>query len=122
MQAESGNNVRLLIVFHGTNAENRDKTIDNNFSLSYIGRSTGNQGWFGKGIYFARRCFTAFGYNHKQAQMLCALVLVDKFLLVPGPDDSHNPYHGLDVERDSNGVPLYDAHISPSGKELVMFN
>merc|ERR1711920_341340 len=60
---QMGDDARLLVVYHGTAGGNTHTIMENNFSMKKIGRSSGNQGYFGKGIYFGRRAFTALGYN-----------------------------------------------------------
>lgn len=44
------------------------------------------------------------------------VVAVNNAFQCPLPDNSQNPYHGKPCE------PGYDAHYSPSKKELVIFN
>ena len=110
-----GGQVRLLLCFHGTKEANRAEIIENNFSMSKIGAGTGNQGWFGKGIYFGRRAYTSLGYNDG-AELLCCLVAVKDVFTTPPPDSHKNSYHGKPCKEG------YDAHLSPSGKELVVFN
>ena len=110
-----GGKARVLLGFHGTDSVNRAKIIENNFAMSKIGMSSGNRGWFGKGIYFGRRAYTSLGYN-TGAELLCCLVVVKDVFTTPPPDSVRNPYHGQDCK---NG---FDSHLSPSGKELVIFN
>ncbi|CAE7596513.1 unnamed protein product, partial [Symbiodinium sp. CCMP2456] len=106
---------RVLLCFHGTKPQNRAEIVDNGFSISKVGAGSGNHGWFGKGIYFGRRAYTALGYN-RGAELLCCLVAVQDVFVTPPPDSSGNAYHGLPCKLG------YDAHLSPSGKELVLFN
>merc|ERR1739845_19415 len=94
----------------------RRSIVNNNFSMNKVGSSTGNQGWFGKGIYFARRAYTALGYNHGESDLLVCLLVVKKPFIVPPPDNSENPFHGKPCQAG------FDAHLSPTGKELVLFN
>ena len=106
---------RLLLCFHGTKEANRAQIVEDNFSMGRVSRSTGNFGWFGKGIYFGRRAYTALGYN-EGSELLCCLVAVKDVFHTPPPDSSANPFHGKPCQEG------YDAHLSPSAKELVVFN
>merc|ERR1719223_377910 len=112
-----GKDCRLCLVYHGTKAENRNSIINNNFSTNKDRkRSSGNKGWFGDGTYFGRRAFTALGYGGINDELLCCLVTTAKPYQVPSPDSSDNDCHGKELKAG------YDAHISPSGKELVIDN
>jgi hypothetical protein len=71
--------------------------------------------WFGKGIYFSERAFTALGYNDGHL-FIAGVVAVNNAFQCPLPDNSLNPYHGKPCAKG------YDAHYSPSKKELVVFN
>lgn len=101
--------------------------MSGNFSTEKIGKKTGNMGYFGKGIYFARRAFTALGYNknadgNKSRKLLCCLVvlrdtyLIGKDVRSEAIEGSTNPYHGKPVKDG------YDSHLSPQGKEIVVFD
>lgn len=110
-----GEGARLMIVYHGTGDEARRNIINGNFSIST--KRLRNNGWFGKGNYFGRRAFTAIGYASRVDELLCCLVVVKNVYNCPPPDDSSNECHGqLQVTEG------YDAHLSPSGKELVIWN
>lgn len=117
--SEFGSTARIAIVFHGTNVKNFDNIMNNNFSVSKIGAAN-DDGWFGKGVYFGRRAYTALGYNTSDGrpnkELLCCLVVLNKTFTVPLPDFSNNVYAGKPCEAG------YDAHVSPTGKELVIFN
>ena len=60
---EYGEDCRLMIGFHGTKEDTVDVIMRENFSIKKVGDATKDPGWFGKGIYFGRRAFTALGYN-----------------------------------------------------------
>jgi hypothetical protein len=112
-----GSRGRMVVAYHGTSPGARQAIINDNFSMKRIGTNTNNQGWFGKGIYFARRAYTALGYAAEgDTELLCCLVLVSNVFNCPPPDNSANPYHGKPCAQG------YDAHLSPTGKELVVFN
>ena len=51
-------------------------------------------------------------------KLLCCLVAVhkDRTFTCPMPDSHENPYYGKEC---NDG---YDSHLSPSGRELVIFN
>ena len=106
---------RVRLVFHGTYERLIDTLMLTNFSLERVGSHCGNQGWFGKGIYLARQSFTALGYN-AGPYLIASLVVFENAFQCPMPDSSVNPYHGKPLKDG------HDAHKSPSGKELVIFN
>jgi hypothetical protein len=106
---------QIMIVFHGTTSNARESIILNNFSMKKIGSSTRNMGWFGCGIYFARRAYTALGYNEGE-HLLASIVVFESCFTCPLPDSSENPYHGKPCKDG------YDAHYSPTKKELVIFS
>ena len=56
--------------------------------------------------------------NVECSELWCeqAVVAVNNVFQCPLPDNSRNPYHGKPCEKG------YDAHYSPSKKELVVFN
>ncbi len=112
-----GGDARICLAFHGTHEDNINSIMDNNFSMEKVGASTGNLGWFGRGIYFGRRAYTALGYNVGR-RMLLALIVVGKnsTFMCPPPDSSDNPYHGQPC------VANHDSHLSPTGRELVVFD
>ena len=106
---------RLLVCFHGTKIANKAKIIEDNFAMSKVGTNTGNPGYYGRGIYFGRRAQTALGYN-EGTELLCCLVAVKDVFTTPPPDNCQNPYYGRACKKG------YDAHLSPSARELVIFN
>jgi hypothetical protein len=111
-----GSDARVLIGFHGTLSTNHTPIMHSNFSMRRVGQGSHNNGWFGSGIYFARRAFTALGYNKGGKELLACLLVVQKTLPVPGPPGPGNKYHGQPCEEG------YDSHLSPTGKELCLFN
>merc|ERR1712070_162510 len=89
-----GDDCRLMAVFHGTSEENTMDIVNDNFSFNKIGSNTKNQGWFGKGFYFARRAYNALGYGGEKKHLLVCLVIVSKVFRVPPPDSCNNVWHG----------------------------
>jgi len=121
MAGSSNHDVRLVFGYHGTSKASRDMIVQKNFSLKSLGNSSGNQGWFGRGIYFARRAYTAFNYNKNSdgtlgTDLLVSLVCLGKVFFVPGPETEDNKYHGEEIR------PGCSAHLSPWGKEFVVNN
>jgi len=112
---EFGDQARVVLGFHGTRAHIVDMITEKNFSMKKIGDNTDNEGWFGKGIYFGRRAYTALGYNRSNKLLACMVVVRDVYACLP-PNSHNNPMHGKDCKAG------YDAHISPTGEELVIFN
>jgi len=104
-----------ILAFHGTKAENLDSIIRNNFSLTFLSKNSGDNGWFGAGLYFSEYTTTSLGYNQNQsmsggAKLLLSKVLIGKQYKCPGRMD---------------GKPLqpgHDSHLSPEGHEVVIFD
>jgi len=94
--------------------------LASNFKMQKIGTAHGNMGWFGCGIYFATRSYTALGYNRSDKkpsdELLACLIVVSKTFLCPFPDSPENPHHGKGC------LEGYDSHFSPTKKEIVVFN
>ena len=74
--------------------------------MKLVGASTGNNGWFGAGIYFSERAVTALGYN-KGKRLIVSVLAVNNVYQCPGPDSEDNPLHGKPCQ------PGHDAHYSP---------
>lgn len=76
---EHPENVKLA--FHGTGKPAAIDAISrDNFSMKLIGAGTGNEGWFGKGIYFSERSFTALGYN-RGTKLIASVLAVNNVSL-----------------------------------------
>ena len=110
-----GPEARLMMVYHGTSELKMRKIMQQGFLLSKLGSTTGSLGWYGKGIYFARRAFTALYYNRDNPYLLCSLVSVNKIRILEDEPDANvtgasNPYNG------KKPAPGFDAHLSPGGR------
>lgn len=107
--------VDFKIAFHGTTDQNTQKLAAMNFDPARISSHTKNFGWFGKGFYLSERSFTALGYN-SGSYLLACIVMTQRIFTCPPPDNIFNEYHGRPCKQG------YDAHYSPTKKELVIFD
>lgn len=102
-------------MYHGTPEENLDSIAKEGFTLSRIGTSTHNDGYYGKGIYFTADLLTANVYSRWSHKILKCRVLL-------GRSDK--------CQRNGGGWHLnfgYDSHTSaPTSKrdhpEFVIFH
>jgi hypothetical protein len=65
-----------ILAFHGTAEANIDNIAKNNFDYSKIGASTGNMGYYGKGIYFSEKTSYSIGYVKNCSKILLCQVLL----------------------------------------------
>ncbi|ELR18837.1 Poly(ADP-ribose) polymerase catalytic domain containing protein [Acanthamoeba castellanii str. Neff] len=99
-----------ILAFHGTSDDNITAICKHNFDFSKIGASTGNLGFYGKGVYFSEFASYSIPYVRGGTKLLLCKVLVG---------------HSFRMSRVETGKPQvegYDSHISPCGKELVIFS
>ncbi|KAL6045080.1 Poly(ADP-ribose) polymerase catalytic domain containing protein [Balamuthia mandrillaris] len=99
-----------LLCFHGTAESNISNIIKHNFDFSKIGASTGNMGFYGKGIYFSEYSSYSMPYVRGGNKLLLCKVLVGR---------------ACKLSRVETGVPCregFDSHTSPCGKEIVVFS
>eukprot|EP00026_Physarum_polycephalum_P002052 Phypoly_transcript_02056.p1 GENE.Phypoly_transcript_02056~~Phypoly_transcript_02056.p1 ORF type:complete len:782 (-),score=205.77 Phypoly_transcript_02056:108-2453(-) len=100
-----------LLAFHGTAEKNINLICKTNFCVPGKGVAHAtDSGWYGKGIYFSEYPDYSMGYIKD-----CTRLLLSKVLL-------GNPFQCKGL---ITGQPLmkgYDSHISPCGKELVIFS
>ena len=114
-------NINCILAWHGTKENNIDSIVKNNFDLNRISQSSGDYGFYGKGIYFSEFARISSGYDRTHCKLLLCRVLLGKQYNV----QTHN---GSMV-----GSPLmrgYDSHVvnynyllgQKYGQEVVIFN
>jgi hypothetical protein len=104
---EKSNDANELFVFHGTPKESNINSISrHNFDATIIGKTTGNKGWYGSGIYLTEHAGAALRYQHWNTKdapnrmLVCRVMLGRAFSI---PEDSKD-YIGADA------TPGYHSH------------
>lgn len=100
-----------ILAFHGTNDEAALQSIlRHNFDIARLAAGSGDNGYYGAGIYFSEYTNTALGYAGGGGALLLCKVLPGRQFNCPG---------GM------LGAPLqdgFDSHLSPDGTENVIFD
>jgi len=122
-----GDVLNETILYHGCPIKSSIENIANKgFDISYVGTNTGNQGLYGKGIYFSKHPNGSIGYSTHIHQwdalefynIIVSKVLVGKSLEIKngsiGKDCIQYPYVGINLIQD------YNSHSH--GDEVVIFN
>jgi len=102
------NDTRPILAFHGTSETAIDNIVKNNFDFSKIGASTGNMGYYGKGIYFSEYPGYSMGYVRGGNKILLCLILIG---------NSYKTAYNVGCTLKDG----YDSHISTDGNEIVIF-
>jgi hypothetical protein len=97
------------VCYHGTNETALKSILKSGFLLNKLSAGSGDNGWFGCGIYFSPHVQTAMGYCRGKQMMVCA-VLMGKVYKCPGRMD------GAQLQKG------FDSHEDPSGHEWVVYN
>jgi len=104
-----------VFAWHGTSEENIQKIIRTGFKLSKLGSGTGNNGWYGAGIYLSENATLGRSYAKDNKLLLCEVIL-------------GRPYQ-MNLLPFVVGCALqngYDSHVvgtaNKLGEELVIFN
>jgi len=106
---KEGKDTSHILGFHGTSEEAIDGIVQKNFSVAKLGAYTGDQGYYGAGIYFSEYTSTSLGYN-RASRMLLSKVLIGKQFQCPGL------MIGAALKKG------YDSHLSPCGTEVVIYD
>lgn len=69
------------ILYHGTPEQNIPSITSEGFSLAFIGKTTGNDGYYGKGIYFTTNLEIANMYSRESNKILKCRVLLGRHYL-----------------------------------------
>ena len=103
-----------ILAFHGTSESSVESIVNNNFDLAKLATKTGDEGWYGAGIYLSEFPRTSLFYG--EALILCRVL----------------PGKSFDVSKENIKVggelePGYDSHRVNAqedgyGEELVLFN
>lgn len=109
-------NLKIMLAWHGTPRPETMKSItDNGFDMSKIGSGSGDQGYYGRGIYFIEYANVGQGYSGGNRSILLCLVITGK---------QYNWVGGAQT-----GCPKkkgYDSHIvrcgGSYGSEIVIFD
>eukprot|EP00052_Salpingoeca_macrocollata_P028388 m.274677 g.274677 ORF g.274677 m.274677 type:complete len:966 (+) comp22858_c1_seq4:1359-4256(+) len=108
---ETHDKANEILAFHGSRtAQAYESIAETNFDISKLAKGSGDNGWYGAGIYFSEFPETAQGYAGDNNSLLLSKVLVGKAYECPGRMD---------------GKPLqagHDSHRSPNRHEIVIFN
>jgi hypothetical protein len=102
---------KVKVAFHGTRNENIPSIVKNALRTEYLGRHTGDRGWYGAGCYLTPRILYAGEYASSAPILL--------FDVLPGRVDTaaeHPRDEGTTVQAG------YDSHRSPCGQEWVFFD
>jgi len=98
-----------ILCFHGTSDANIENIIQNNFDISKVGSST-DSGYYGAGIYFSEFPSLSMAYVRGCSKfLLCQVILGKTFKCT-------TLIHGQPCKTG------YNSHISPCGKEIVIFD
>lgn len=120
---EAGIELNEIFAFHGTpKEENIDSITRNNFDCERLGRTTGNQGWYGRGVYVTQHAGAALRYqfwntSHPPSKMLVCRVLLGKIFIIP---DNSCEYIGkglVEGYHSHQGKDRWDAD-----RQLVVFD
>jgi len=106
---QEGKDTSHILGFHGTSEEAIDGIIQTNFSVAKLGAYTGDQGYYGAGVYFSEYTSTSMGYN-RASRILLSKVLIGKQFQCPGL------MMGAALKKG------YDSHLSPCGTEVVIYD
>jgi hypothetical protein len=99
-----------IFAFHGGKEDAYKVIASNNFDIGRLAAGSGDNGWYGAGIYFSEYPLTALGYAKQTKRLLLSRVLVGNAFECPGRMD---------------GAPLkrgFDSHRSPDKQEIVIYN
>jgi hypothetical protein len=128
LEAEYKKTSRLIgneeIAFHGTPTEsNIDSIVQKGFDMKMFGKTAGNPGWYGAGMYLTRHAGAALRYQNWKPygappkRMLVCKVLLGRSLMIP---ENSQDYIGKDLCKgyDSHqGKDRWDADL-----QIVVFN
>ncbi len=101
--------VAPCVAYHGTSEANVKGITSTGFMLNKLSQGSGDNGWFGCGIYFSQHVQTAMGYCRGKQMIVCA-VLMGKVYKCPGRMDGAQLVEGC------------DSHEDPSGYEWVIYH
>jgi len=98
-----------ILAFHGTAEDNIDNICKYNFDFSRIGSSSGDRGFYGEGIYFSEYASYSMAYAGCNKILLCKVLI-------------GRAYTMASIQTGAPQVDGYDSHVSPDGKEIVIFS
>eukprot|EP00045_Choanoeca_perplexa_P019434 m.2836 g.2836 ORF g.2836 m.2836 type:complete len:1937 (-) comp4132_c0_seq1:121-5931(-) len=103
----------VILAFHGSSEQSIEKIARENFDIARLASGSGDNGWYGAGIYFSEFPSTARSYAKTTAEgtvkVLLSKVLVGK---------------AYDCPDRMDGAPCkdgYHSHRSPDKEEIVIF-
>jgi hypothetical protein len=112
LKKEQGVDPNVQLAFHGTSNQAVDAIADTGFKAPLdnprLQHSSGNDGWYGNGIYLAPDPNTSFWYARGDRMLVC-LVAMGKIYRCPG------------MMMGAHLQPGYTSHTSPGGNELVAY-
>eukprot|EP00483_Globobulimina_turgida_P002121 UN02123 len=109
------NKLNIVLAWHGTAKDNVESIVLNNFDLSRLSESSGDNGWYGSGIYFSEYASISRGYG--DSLLLCKVILGKTFRM-----NANQQQTGRQLQ---NG---YDSHLvvghnnNQYGQEIVIFD
>eukprot|EP00053_Salpingoeca_punica_P023260 m.216691 g.216691 ORF g.216691 m.216691 type:complete len:507 (-) comp48039_c0_seq1:248-1768(-) len=104
-----GKEANEILAFHGSTTEAYTSIAEDNFDIGRLAKGSGDNGWYGAGLYFSEHPGTAQGYAKGNKSLLLSRVLIGKAYRCPGI------IMGAPLEKG------FDSHESPNGLEIVVF-